>query len=310
MFELKFEDQNLSGRAGDEQIVRVTQTWQCLFSEREQRAAELRAKTYTDPAAPRPLPCVSLKNELYPKDLKGYSLLIAVYERQLTYDPATFPLGRATVARRSADNQRPVRGADGTFLQREPDKDGIHHSIVDGLGQVPTGDSLVYVRTAYDPSSYDPWALMHNRGALYNEEELDNLGIPEGQALLRAFSHPEGYRWEPNGEPIPVEYIFWVRRDGWLGHSTVQRLISVPIDTPIYHEDTLEGEALWWSQKGPDFVILETSRPTYIPTEPSDEARQLVIKTRSGGPHRWRSEYTTTDVQPGDFSDLDELAGN
>jgi len=226
------------------------------------------------------LPVISVQVVGADPNQPGNSLITVTYGRDLSYDPSTFPVDRATLALATRVTEKPLTtgpGEKGRYVETGPDSDGVSWRIVGGAGSVPRVDAMISVRTAYPPSSVD-WPDKLARLGKINKKRMDAMmGVDKYQAMLIHANVPGGFRFGDPNVPIPIEYVFWVKPDGWLGRTLIQRYVHLPVRRPVLHEHTLESGELWYVRERHD--LLEYPEPFELMT---DQTYNAVTRQISG----------------------------
>lgn len=236
-------------KSGAAYVYRAEIVYTCPQSEIRTHEGRLWNATYTDIPLAGPLPVMTVQVLGADANQPGNGLITVTYGRDLSYDPSTFPQGKATISLATRVTERPLTegpGERGRYIETGPDKDGLSWRIVGGANTTPRVDAMISVRTAYPPSKLN-WPSIISRLGMVNKNAMPAMmGVEAHQAMLIHGNVPSGFRFGDPTDSIPIEYVFWVKPTGWLGRTLMQRFVHLPIKRPVLHADTLErGELLY-----------------------------------------------------------------
>ena len=290
--------------AGSEYVYKYRRVFTCPEAEAETHEAALWAEVCTKLPLAGPMPALHI--QVVGKDPKqpGNTLITAVFGRSLTYDPSTFPLGRATMSARTKLSARPLTD-DGTerglYIEQPPDRDGMITRVIGGPRMTPQVDGLISVRTSYQQPV--PWRelISLRRGKVNADAMPKMMEVEEQEALLIHADVPQGYRFGDPREPVPIEFLFWHKIGGWHTLTTLQRKIALPLLRPVLHAKTLYTGELWYEDEASGIAVHATADELTRP-----QASQILFR-QTGGQWDFQDPYLYEEIQTANFSDIHEL---
>ena len=247
-------------KSGAAYVYRAEVVYTCPRSEVKTHEGRLWNTTYTGIPLAGPLPVMTIQVVGADPNQAGNSLLTVTYGRDLSYDPSTFPTGEATISLATRVTERPLTkgpGEKGLYLETGPDKNALSWRVVGGANSIPHVDAMISVRTSYDPLAMkDKWPSIIARLGKVNADKMEKMmGVQAAQAMLIHGNVPSGFRFGDPTTPIPIEYVFWVKPNGWTGRTVMQRYVHLPIKRPVLHEDTLEQGRILYQSKYADISV-------------------------------------------------------
>jgi len=241
-------------KSGAAYVYRVEVVYTCPREEVATQEGRLWNTTYTRVRQIGPLPVMTIQIVGADPNQPGNSLITVTYGRDLSYDPSTFQVGKASISLATRVIERPLTegpGEKGLFIETAPDKDGLSWRIVGGANTSPHVDAMISVRTAYPPAAINWPGIIMRLGHVNDHDMKAMMSVQKHQVMLIHGNVPSGFRFGDSQTPIPIEYVFWYKATGWLGRTIVQRYVHLPIRRPVLHEDTLEDkELLYVSETG------------------------------------------------------------
>jgi hypothetical protein len=312
-------------KAGAAYVYRVEKVYTCPRQEAKTHEGRLWSSTSTDITLAGPLPAMTVQVVGADPNQVGNSLITVTYGRDLTYDPSTFQEGKATISLATRVTERPLTqgpGEKGLYLETGPDKDGFSWRIVGGANTTPHVDAMISVRTAYPPSSIDWSSRIIGRLGKVNQDRMGAMmDTAANTAMLIHGNVPSGFRFGDPTIPIPIEYVFWVKPNGWQARTMMQRFVHLPVRQPVLHEDTLEeGEIYYLSEAGnipvtaEHLAVKRQIAGSYafgdaipVGANPNDAFDDSGRSRLSPEPNRGEAATIPDPIEYANFSDIDRL---
>jgi len=163
-----------------------------------------------------------------PQGEEGLAIVRAAYGT--FYNPATHPVGRATISVRTSSTKvkmvaRPIQGVEGEWARGVPrmlptvpgENDGFYY---DWAADSPPGPTLqhntvVTVRTAYYRSGIN-WNMIFNAQNKVNAYALPNLGNAAAETMkLLGAAVPAYYLLGNAYDIVPINYLLQYNEGGW-----------------------------------------------------------------------------------------------
>lgn len=167
------------------------------------------------------------------------ALIEVVYEAP--FNPAEYPVGRATIEMRTSRGGRRVTvepGGSVRDIETHPDSDGYYFKPVAGTNEVPDGNPVYIIRsavlaTAMYPTDYETWAAM--KGTI-NSDACPYIGGADAKELrmLEVGTAPH-FVQDNDTQVIPIQWVVEFLDGGWDSGCLVERRRRYPKAKPVLH---------------------------------------------------------------------------
>ena len=198
-----------------------------------------------------------------PRARVGKALLVGHYET--LYNPATHPVGRATIAMVvGGDKTRVLKDVFGNPIWSQPGTDGKFVRPIDGDNFKWDSITIIKLRTAY-PYAKLRWSTILAAQNTYNKDALPNLGgAAAGTLLLMGAKIPNYYLLDNDSSIVPIEYFLAYKVSKWSAPIWCQkfrRIVSVEPAVATIDEDG--DPELYWSAAGDHSETVDNVADAY-----------------------------------------------